>query len=76
MKKFGFYIPHEDMLPVLLFENSHLKIKFISYFKHPDGFAKENMISDDNTDQCEVIESLLEAQQRLNQKLSYYTNES
>ena len=76
MERFGFYIPQENVLPVLLFENSHLKVKFVSYFKHPDGFAKENMISDDNTDQCEVIESLLEAQQRLNQKLSYYKNES
>ncbi len=64
------------MLPVLFFENSYLKVKLVSYFKHLDCFTKENMISDDNTDQCEVIDSLIEAQQRLNQKLSYYKNES
>jgi uncharacterized protein YjhX (UPF0386 family) len=76
MEKFRFYVPDEDMLPVLLFENPNLGVRLISYFKHPDGFAKENMVSDNNTNQCEVFESLIKAQQRLDQKLSYYTNEA
>ncbi|BAZ44931.1 hypothetical protein NIES4102_19480 [Chondrocystis sp. NIES-4102] len=76
LEKFGFYVANEEMLPVLLFQNSNLGIDLISYFRHPDGFAKENRVSDRNTDECEVYESLIEAQQRLDQKLSYYINES
>lgn len=63
------------MLPVLLFEASNFGVRLISYFRHPDGFAKENMVSDDNTEGCEVYESLTEAQQRLDQKLYYYISE-
>jgi hypothetical protein len=48
----------------------------MSYFNHPDGFAKENMVSDRNVNGSEVFESLTEAQQRLDQKLSYYTSEA
>lgn len=76
MDEFGFYVPDENMLPVLLFENTYLRVKLISYFRHPDGFAQENMVTDDNTNDCEVFESLVEAQQRLYQKLTYYTNEA
>ena len=76
LEKFGFYVPDEDLLPVLLFESHDLGVSLISYFRHSDGFAKENMVSDDNTDVCEVYESLTEAQKRLNQKLSYYQSEA
>ena len=76
MEKFSFYVPDEDLLPVLLFESRNLGVSLISYFRHSDGFAKENMVSDDNTDVCEVYESLTEAQKRLNQKLSYYRSEA
>ena len=75
-KNFGFYVPDEDLLPVLLFEDPNLGVILISYFRHPDGFARENMVSDRNTDECEVYESLTEAQQRLDQKLSYYLSEA
>ena len=64
------------MLPVLLFETPNLGVRLISYFRHPDGFAKENMVSDDNTEECQVFDSLTEAQQRLAQKLSYYMSEA
>ena len=76
MEKFGFYVPDEDMLPILLFEAFNLGVSLISYFRHPDGFAKENMVSDRNTEGCEVYESLTESQKRLNQKLSYYLSEA
>ncbi len=76
LENFGFYVPDEEMLPVLLFEATNFGVDLISYFRHPDGFAKENMVSDRNTEECEVYESLTEAQQRLDQKLSYYMNES
>lgn len=76
LENFGFYVPDEEMLPVLLFEATNFGVNLISYFRHPDGFAKENMVSDHNTEECEVYESLTEAQQRLDQKLSYYMNES
>lgn len=76
LENFGFYVPDEEMLPVLLFEATNLGVYLISYFRHPDGFAKENMLSDRNTEECEVYESLTEAQQRLDQKLSYYISES
>ena len=75
-KNFGFYVPDEDLLPVLLFEVPSFGVSLISYFRHPDGFAKENMVSDRNTDECEVYESLSKAQKRLNQKLSYYLSEA
>ena len=75
-KNFGFYVPDEDLLPVLLFEDPNLGVRLISYFRHPDGFARENMVSDRNTDECEVYELLTEAQQRLDQKLSYYLSEA
>lgn len=64
------------MLPVLFFEAPHFGVSLISYFNHPDGFAKENMVSDRNVNGCEVFESLIEALQRLNQKLSYYATEA
>jgi hypothetical protein len=48
----------------------------LSYFKHPDGFAKENMVTDDNANKCEVFDSLKKAQERLDQKLSYYAEET
>ena len=76
MEKFGFYVPDEDLLPILLFEAPNLGVSLISYFRHSNGFAKENMVSDRNTQGCEVYQSLTEAQQRLNQKLSYYTSEA
>ena len=75
-KNFGFYVPDKDLLPILFFEAFSLGVRLISYFRHPDGFAKENMVSDRNTKECEVYESLVEAQQRLDQKLSYYASES
>lgn len=76
LENFGFYVADQEMLPVLLFQNSNLGVDLISYFRHPDGFAKKNIVSDRNTNKCEVYESLIEAQQRLDQKLSYYINES
>ena len=76
MKNFGFYVPYEDLLPVLLFEAPNLGVRLISYFRHPDEFAKENMVSDRNTDGCEVFDSLAKAQSRLDQKLSYYISEA
>ena len=75
MERFGFYVPDEELLPALIFENRRLGMKLVSYFKHPDGFAKENMVMDDKAEQCRVFGSLKEAQQRLAQKLSYYTDE-
>ncbi len=76
MERFGFYVPDEELLPALIFENRRLGMKLVSYFKHPDGFAKENMVQDDKAKQCEVFDSLKETQQRLEQKLFYYTNEA
>ena len=58
------------------FEAPNLGVRLISYFRHPDGFAKENMVSDRNTEGCEVFDSLKKAQQRLDQKLTYYMSES
>lgn len=76
MKRFGFYVPDDELLPVLIFENHRLGMILLSYFKHPDGFAKENMLSDNNTNQCIVFNSLKQAQQSLKQKLVYYAEES
>lgn len=65
-----------DLLPALIFENRRLGMILLSYFKHPDGFAKENMVTDDNANKCEVFDSLKKAQERLDQKLSYYAEET
>ena len=59
-----------------LLQAGKIEVRLISYFRHPNGFAKENMVSDRNTDECEVYESITEAQQRLDQKLSYYLSEA
>lgn len=76
MARFGCYIPDPDLLPVFLFENRQLGINLISYFKHPDGFAKENMMSDDNTNDAMIFHSLKEAQEKLDKKLYYYASEA
>jgi hypothetical protein len=75
MEQFGVYVPDEELLPVFLFINKQVGLLLVSYFKNPDGFAKENLLSDDNTNECWVIESLLEAQQTLEEKLQYYTEQ-
>jgi TIR domain len=69
MEQFGIYVPDEELLPALLFVNKQLGLLLISYLKHPDGFAKENMLCDDNTNECEIFDSLQEAQQSLERKL-------
>jgi hypothetical protein len=58
LENFGFYVPDEEMLPVLLFEATNLGVYLISYFRHPDGFSKENMVSDRNTEECEVSDGV------------------
>lgn len=69
MEQFGIYVPEEHLLPAFLFVNKKLGLLLISYFRHPDGFAKENMVCDDKTDECQVFDSLQEAQQSLKEKL-------
>jgi hypothetical protein len=75
MEQFGVYVPDEELLPVFLFINKQVGLLLVSYFKAPDGFAKENLLCDDNTDECCVMESLLEAQQNLEEKLQFYTEQ-
>jgi NurA-like 5'-3' nuclease len=60
---------------VFLFINKQIGLLLVSYFKNPDGFAKENLLCDDNADECCVMESLLEAQQTLEEKLQFYTEQ-
>lgn len=73
MEQFGVYVPDENLLPVFLFINKRIGLLLVSYFKNPDGFAKENLLCDNNTDECCVIESLIEVQQALEEKLQSYT---
>ncbi len=75
MEQFGVYVPDDDLLPVFLFVNKQLGLLLVSYFKNPDGFAKENLLCDDNTNECSVIKSLLEAQQTLEEKLQLYAEQ-
>lgn len=75
MEEFGVYVPNEELLPVFLFINKQVGLLLVSYFKDPDGFAKENLLCDENTDECCVMESLLEAQQNLEEKLQFYTEQ-
>ncbi|MCY7277785.1 MAG: putative DNA binding domain-containing protein [Phormidesmis sp. CAN_BIN44] len=75
MEQFGVYVPDEELLPVFLFINKQVGLLLVSYFKNPDGFAKENLLRDDNTNECCVIESLLEAQQTLEEKFQSYTEQ-
>lgn len=76
MERFGVYIPDDDLLPAFVFENRSLGVSLLSYFKHEDGFAKENLLADANTEQCIVLRSLREAQIELDRKLNYYQEES
>lgn len=41
----------------------------LSFFKHPDGFAKENVLCDDATDGCEIFSSIQAAQKSLSSKI-------
>jgi hypothetical protein len=75
MEQFGVYVPDDELLPVFLFVNKQLGLLLVSYFKNPDGFARENLLCDDNTNECAVIKSLLEAQQTLEEKLQLYTEQ-
>ena len=75
MEQFGVYVPDDELLPVFLFVNKQLGLLLVSYFKNPDGFAKENLLCDDNTNECSVIKSLIEAQQTLEEKLQLYTKQ-
>ena len=70
METFGIYVPDEHLLPAFLFLNKAKGLLLISYFKHPDGFAKENMLCDDTTNECRIFSSLKEAQKSLEIKLS------
>lgn len=74
MVRFGLYVPDEDLLPALLFENRRLGMTLLSYFKHSDGFAKENLVMDNNAQISEVFKSLKNAQEKLEQKLAYYAD--
>ena len=69
MEQFGIYVPDKNLLPAFLFVNKRLGLLLISYLKHPDGFAKECMLCDDNINECQVFGSLQEAQQNLKKKL-------
>jgi Putative DNA-binding domain len=75
LEQFGVYVPDDDLLPVFLFVNKQLGLLLVSYFKDPNGFANENLLCDDNTNDCCVISSLLEAQQALEEKLQAYTEQ-
>jgi hypothetical protein len=69
MERFGIYVPDEDLLPAFLFFNKALGLLLISYFKDPNGFAKQNMVCDDITNTCQLFDSLQKAQQNLERKL-------
>lgn len=69
MEQFGLYVPDEHLLPAFLFLNQPRGLALLSFFKHPDGFAKENMLCDDSTNECEVFSSLQAAQKSLEAKI-------
>jgi uncharacterized protein YjbI with pentapeptide repeats len=75
LERFNFYIPDEDLLPVFLYENKLLNMIFVSYFKHPDNFAGENMVQDNNAHRSEIFNTLPEAIYQLMQKLDYYAEQ-
>ena len=66
-------MPDANLLPALIFENRKLGIILVIYLKHPDGFAKESILCDDNANECEVFASLTSAQYSLSQKLRFLT---
>ncbi|MEL7071475.1 MAG: CHAT domain-containing protein [Cyanobacteria bacterium J06581_3] len=69
IKEFGMYVPDENFLPAFLFTNKAKGLSLISHFKHPDGFAKDNMVSDDSKNESRLFSSLKDAQESLLQKL-------
>ena len=75
LESFGFYVPDETLLPVFIWWNLDYQLKLIAYFKHPDRFAGEIMIQDDNTNESEVYPSLKKSVARLQQKITYYQEE-
>jgi len=73
LEKFGVYVPDDELLPAFLFLNEVVGLLLLSYFKTPDGFATESLLSDNNTDECFVLDYLLDAQEMLEEKLNFYT---
>jgi hypothetical protein len=69
MEHFGVYVPDKSLLPALLFINKTLNLLLVSYLKHPNGFAKESIVCNDNTNDCYVFSSLKEAHQKLEKDL-------
>lgn len=69
LKRYGLYIPDTNLLPALMFENRKLGVILVVYLKHPAGFAKESILCDDNTNDCQVFSSLTQAQHSLSLKL-------
>ena len=69
MEEFGVYVPDEELLPAFLFVNKPKGLLLVSYFGDPDGFAQENLLCDDTTNECYVFESLKEAQESLEDKI-------
>ena len=69
LERYGLYIPDMNLLPALMFENKKLGVILVVYLKHPAGFAKESILCDDNTNECQVFSSLTQAQHSLSLKL-------
>jgi hypothetical protein len=75
LERFGCYYPDEDLLPVLVFENTDYQLRlFIPSSK--GKFASECQVGDaiDSSQSC--FSSLKKAQEFLDQRLSYYIQES
>jgi hypothetical protein len=74
--RFGCYYPDEDLLPVFIFENTDYQLRLFIPSDGGNKFASDCAVGDEIDSSHNSFSSLKKAQEFLDQRLSYYIQES
>jgi uncharacterized protein (DUF983 family) len=74
--RFGCYYPDEDLLPVFIFENTDYQLRLFIPSDGGNKFASDCAVGDEINSRHNCFSSLKKAQEFLDQRLSYYIQES
>lgn len=74
--RFGCYYPDEDLLPVFIFENTDYQLRLFIPSSCGNKFASDCSVGDEIDSSHSCFSSLKKAQEFLDQRLSYYIQES
>jgi hypothetical protein len=74
--RFGCYYPDEDLLPVFIFENTDYQLRLFIPSDSGNKFASDCAVGDEIDSSHSCFSSLKKAQEFLDQRLSYYIQES